>query len=414
MDRSAEEYLGTEWWRASDDALLETLREMEDFSRQWHAEKLRVITEAQTRGLALSKGYPSLVELLRDDTRITRNEAKRRIAQARSTEKLATLDTGARAGVLGPDHIEVISDLIDSLPASVPDEDRISAGDILVTAAAGLDAQTLRRRIGTELIARLDPDGPEPGQHDPYQPANELHCYPRRDGRLRIRGEFDAETGAVLMSQLSPLAKPRPTEGKADLRGAGERLGDAFAELVQLAANAALAPVEGGERPHLNVTMPLAELVANVGSVSLGDGARLTPEQLRRIACDARVIPVVLGRESQPLDVGTAQRTAPPAIRRALIVRDRGCAFPTCSRPPGWTDAHHIRHWADGGPTEVGNMVLLCRMHHGVIHRSEWEVRVREGIPEFIPPAYIDPQRTPRRNAVPRTRAVLRRHCFTG
>lgn len=106
---------------------------------------------------------------------------------------------------------------------------------------------------------------------------------------------------------------------------------------------------------------------------------------------------MVLGGDSQPLDVGSSQRTAPIAIRRALVVRDRGCAFPSCTRAPGWTGAHHIRHWADGGPTEIDNMVLLRRMHHGIIHRSEWEVRIRDGIPEFIPPPYIDPEQRPRR-----------------
>ena len=397
MDRAAEEYLGTEWWRVSDDALLETLREMEDFSRQWHAEKLRVIAAAESRGLAPSKGYPSMVELLRDDTRITRHEAKRRIAQSRSMEKHSYVGIGARDGVLGPDHIEVVSELVDSLPATLPDETVTAAEEILVTAAAGLDSQTLRRRVGLELIARLDPDGTEPTDDELYRPPNVLYCRQRRDGKLKISGEFDTEVGALLMSQLSPLAKPRPIEGKADLRGACERMGDAFAEFLQLGANAAVAPIEGGERPHLNVTVALADLKDNVRAVSLGDGTLLSPGQLRRIACDARVIPMVLGGDSQPLDVGSSQRTAPIAIRRALAVRDRGCAFPSCTRPPGWTDAHHVRHWADGGPTEIDNMVLLCRMHHGIIHRSEWEVRIRDGIPEFIPPPFIDPEQRPRR-----------------
>ena len=73
---------------------------------------------------------------------------------------------------------------------------------------------------------------------------------------------------------------------------------------------------------------------------------------------------------SQPLDVGRRTRTIPPAIRRALVVRDGGCRAGGCDRPPAWTDAHHLRHWADGGPTTLDNLVLLCRRHHRLVHEG--------------------------------------------
>jgi hypothetical protein len=93
----------------------------------------------------------------------------------------------------------------------------------------------------------------------------------------------------------------------------------------------------------------------------------------------------------EPLDVGRATRTIPPAIRRALILRDGGCAFPGCTRPPRWTDAHHIQHWADGGPTKLTNLVLLCGHHHDTIHHTPWTVRITHGHPEFHPPNTRDP-----------------------
>jgi hypothetical protein len=74
------------------------------------------------------------------------------------------------------------------------------------------------------------------------------------------------------------------------------------------------------------------------------------------------------------LDVGRRTRTVPPAIRTALVVRDRGCAFPGCDRPPSWTDAHHLEHWADGGPTALDNLVLLCRRHHRAVHEGGWRL----------------------------------------
>jgi len=76
----------------------------------------------------------------------------------------------------------------------------------------------------------------------------------------------------------------------------------------------------------------------------------------------------------QPLSVGRARRTIPAAMRRALSLRDRGCAYPGCDRPPEWTDAHHIRHWADGGETALSNLVLLCRLHHRRVHEEGWKL----------------------------------------
>jgi hypothetical protein len=83
---------------------------------------------------------------------------------------------------------------------------------------------------------------------------------------------------------------------------------------------------------------------------------------------------VITDGASQPLDVGRRTRTIPPAIRTALVVRDRGCAFPGCDRPPSWTDAHHREHWADGGPTSLDNLVLLCRTHHRAVHEGGWQL----------------------------------------
>ena len=118
----------------------------------------------------------------------------------------------------------------------------------------------------------------------------------------------------------------------------------------------------------------------------------------RRIACDAKVIPAVLGSRSEPLDLGRATYTVPTALRRALILRDGGCAFAGCDRTHRQCHGHHIRHWADGGPTQLKNLVLLCGRHHRLIHHSEWECAIIDGQAEFRPPTFLDPERVPRRN----------------
>jgi hypothetical protein len=103
------------------------------------------------------------------------------------------------------------------------------------------------------------------------------------------------------------------------------------------------------------------------------------------------------------LDVGREQRTVTAGQWAALVVRDRGCAFPGCTRPAEWCIAHHIVHWADGGPTDLDNLVLLCGYHHRVVHHSGWQViMAADRHPQFLPPPWVDPDQTPRRNNRPR------------
>ena len=139
---------------------------------------------------------------------------------------------------------------------------------------------------------------------------------------------------------------------------------------------------------------------AAAGIAVLDDGGGITAEAARRIACDATILPAVLGGRGQVLDLGRSRRLFGGPIRRALVLRDGGCAFPGCDRPARWCDGHHIVHWADGGTTDLGNSVLLCGHHHRVIHHSDWRVRISpaDGLPEFVPPALLDPAQRPRRN----------------
>ena len=119
---------------------------------------------------------------------------------------------------------------------------------------------------------------------------------------------------------------------------------------------------------------------------------------MRQIACDADIIPVLLGGGGRVLDIGRASRIFPPHIRKALIARDRGCAFPGCTIPATWCEAHHIDYWSRGGTTGTENGTLLCSHHHHVIHKEHWTIQLTTGIPWFIPPPHLDPRRQPRRN----------------
>ncbi|HWJ68354.1 MAG TPA: DUF222 domain-containing protein, partial [Nocardioides sp.] len=119
-------------------------------------------------------------------------------------------------------------------------------------------------------------------------------------------------------------------------------------------------------------------------------GTRLSAHAVRRLACDAEIIPAVLGTHGQPLDVGRSQRLVTPAIWTALVIRDRHCAFPGCTRMPLACDAHHVTHWADGGTTSLDNLIMLCRAHHTLIHHSPWRVHID---PHTGQPVWTSPPR---------------------
>ena len=175
---------------------------------------------------------------------------------------------------------------------------------------------------------------------------------------------------------------------------------DALVDVCRLALNCGKLPDNGGDRPQVVVNIPYDLLKRELGAGTLDNGDQVTPETARRMACDCRLLPIVFNSLSQPLDVGRTKRLVTGSLRQALVARDRGCAFPGCDRGPRWTDGHHIVHWSTGGPTSIGNTVLLCGFHHTEIHRpGGWTViMAADGFPSFIPPPHIDPEQNPRRN----------------
>ncbi|HEX6232490.1 MAG TPA: DUF222 domain-containing protein [Jiangellaceae bacterium] len=131
-------------------------------------------------------------------------------------------------------------------------------------------------------------------------------------------------------------------------------------------------------------------------------GGAISPAAAKRIACCAVIQRVLLDPTGAVLDLGRDYRTATPAQFAALTARDRGCAFPGCTRPAPWCIAHHIVHWADGGRTDLDNLVLLCTWHHTVVHHHGWTIHMpADRLPEFIPPRWVDPDQHPRRNTRP-------------
>ena len=159
------------------------------------------------------------------------------------------------------------------------------------------------------------------------------------------------------------------------VRTHAQRRADALHQICTQWLGAGDRPVVAGERPHVTVTIA-AEALADpsMGAGEFDHVGAVGAEVARRLACDASVMRVVLEGRSQPLDVGRRSAVVPPAIRRAVIVRDRQCRFPGCDRPHTWCDAHHVIHWADGGPTTKENGAMLCGYHHRLVHEGGWRL----------------------------------------
>jgi hypothetical protein len=225
-------------------------------------------------------------------------------------------------------------------------------------------------------------------------------------GLAEYRLVLDPEGRAVLESALGPLSAPVPVDGERDLRPADQRRGEALVTLVRRA-------VAGGEsvptaaKAQLFVSVDLDTLrdltvrdetgptcaSGDFGRVVAGEvvggldaGSLLAPEVVRRLACDAAVIPTVLGSGGEVVELGCSVRLFTPGQMRCLWLRDGACTFPGCSMPSHWCDGHHLVHWADGGPTVLENAALLCGRHHTVVHQRrlagvvtssgvEWDLR---------------------------------------
>ncbi len=199
-------------------------------------------------------------------------------------------------------------------------------------------------------------------------------------GALTYQLVLDPVGAAALEAAIGPLAAPVPGPGgERDRRSVQVRRGQALVEVCRRATSAGDRP-PAGVKTTLLLTMGLDDLAARTGAAtvlgSAQSGALFAPETARRLACDATVIPAVLGGTGELLDLGRATRLASAGQLTALWWRDRGCSFPGCATPAHWCDAHHLVHWADGGRSDLGNLALLCGRHHSVVHRDRLGGRV--------------------------------------
>jgi hypothetical protein len=217
----------------------------------------------------------------------------------------------------------------------------------------------------------------------------------------RIIWLLDPESAAIVTEVYDRAMSPRrggprfvDAEQKAaasairdDATSTEQIASDAFTELLRQSGSVDRNVLLGGGEPAVRVLVSAAALDAGVGHGTLESGESVSIATVERLACGGGLLPVILDGAGQVLDLGREQRLYNRRQRQALAVRDGGCMWPGCDRPPSWTEAHHIRHWArDHGRTDLADGILLCRHHHLRLHNEHWEIARRAGRYWLEPP----------------------------
>jgi hypothetical protein len=328
--------------------------------------------------------------------RLDRAESQRlqRLADALE-ERYAVVAAALVAADVSRPQAEVVVAALDDLPLDVDAEVRAEAERHLVASAAEFGPRELRV-LGRRILDVVAPRVAE--EHERRALARDeerarrrmrLTTTPLGDGLTRVCADLPTLHADLLLTQLHAYASPRRDHLEGDRLGvidrrdpeSGERLPHsrllalAFCSLLErLPARA--TPDHGGSAATLVVTIDHDALAADLGVARLATGNAVSVGEARRLACTAGILPMVLGGQSQPLDVGRSRRFHTPAMRKALAVRDRECRADGCDIPAAWCEAHHAIPWAEArGPTNVDDGLLLCSFHHHRAHDRRYDLR---------------------------------------
>ncbi len=369
-----------------------------------------VTTEAAEHAHGTSAG-----SWLAETTLLTRKEASALLYAGRELSRFPAVAAATLDGVVLPQQARaitrVLSDLSEDFPASVTCE----AEELMVGYAEQFNSAELSQ-LSRHLLEVLAPEIAEASdaerlEREYQQAVRNRHLDFQHDGHgtTHLRGALPTVDAQALIQLVDSYAAQatRAVEAIDPLQpipSRSQRQADGLMAIVHHHAQQALAPNHGGDRPRVVVMLDYQKLKQGcIDARLLSAGEPISASALRQLACDADVLPAVLNGPTQPLDVGRTQRLVTGPIRAALELRDRGCAFPGCRKPPSACHAHHIIPWWLGGVTALVNLVLLCPHHHNIVEPSRlpgadrWTIELRpDGVPQVRPPAYVDRARAPR------------------
>ncbi|MFF1384568.1 DUF222 domain-containing protein [Arthrobacter sp. NPDC058288] len=384
-------------------------------------------------------GCRNTTEFLRIRLRIGAGEDRRRLALAEAVLPRAgitghpqpperpVLAAAVASGSVGSRSATIITVALDRVRHHAPAETMARMEHTLTRTAAEQDTDFLAR-VARQLVEAADQDGSEPSEEELRHRQGVFIRKPRR-GLHHVEFFATPDQYEPLLTVMNTATNPRtqPGEQHLDRRTRPQQLLDGLVGAAKTTLATGNLPAAGGLRPQVMVTIDYRDLLDRLdrldqnsdrpngtggipgttgtgtipgipGTGSFTFTGAVTAATVRKIACDADIIPVLLGSEGRVLDIGRTTRIFPPHIRKALTARDQGCAFPGCTIPAPWCEAHHITYWSHGGTTSTENGTLLCSHHHHLIHKEQWQIQVKTGIPWFIPPPHIDPHQKPQRN----------------
>jgi hypothetical protein len=327
-------------------------------------ELLVMIHEFDERG-GWGQGFRSCAHWLNWRTGIALGPAREKVRVARALAQLPRLSAEMRRGALSYSKVRALTRV-----ATADTEGRLLGFSRCATAAHVERLVRAWRRVD-RIAAAEDDRRRHEGRH--------LDVWVDEDGMLVVRGRLSPEVGAVVQRALEAASDRLYHEaGDKSVVSVGQRRADALGLVAESALSSDLDRGRAGDRYQVVVHVDADDLGHDVepGHSALESGAGVSAETSRRMACDASRVVMTHAPDGSVLDVGRKTRTIPPAIRRALASRNRDCRFPGCDTSQ--CDAHHIRHWADGGATRLDNLVLLCRRHHRAVHEEGFTVELRD------------------------------------
>ena len=372
-------------WQAGGAMLGPLFRQLDDLSRAVEAARVAVLSEAIGRGettTTLARAHTGWIIEWAPSLRAGGAGALLAVTLAARQERHTVLREALLSGRVPVRNAAVCLAEMERIRHRLTPEAVPSVWEGLLGLGAQ-DGPRAIRALRPALLAAYGRPGELDGDQDRVKALVSLsQAMGGGDGLFDYALRLDVEGKAVLEAALGPLSAPRPGEGVPDLRPASQRRADALVELVRRAVSAPEgAPTAG--KATLFVTLSWDDLVAQLraGQVvgSSDGGTLLAPGTVRRLACDAGIIPVVLGTHGQVLDLGREWRWFTPAQTKVLWLRDGACTIPGCAMPAQWCDAHHLWHFADGGPTDLQHAALLCGYHHHWVHIHRLAGRVVDG-----------------------------------
>ena len=393
----------------SDDEFVDLSRELEAVRVELTTADYPIVAEAEDRDLADRYSARNVAGFLSGLWRITPHEARARVREVEQLGPRVAL-TGhvleplrphaARArelGILNTAQTSVVLRTLDALPRELPVEQVEAAERVLVDAAHALNPLDLRN-VGLRLLDTINPDGQQPSDEH-YQRRRDISFREEWDGMIRLSGLLDPATGAKAQAWFAAHSAPRPEDvtGRDD-RTPGQRRHDAFAALLDLGGRASEFATATGSPATVLITMTAEQCESRTGHAATSLGQRIRVDDALRLANQSSIAWVVHNSDGGILNYGRTKRLATKAQAEALAARDGGCTTPGCLIPPEWCERHHIIEWINGGETNIENMCLLCPYHHARFLQQGWVIEMRNGVPWFIPPEHIDPDRRPLRN----------------